>query len=96
MFNVDADFIVFAGDFNIDLHRCNTLSNFPSEFCERMLLSLCVNFMSTQLVTRTRSCNGIYLLIDHFAISSNLVSSDVCKRYYVCDDCIKEYKTTKR
>ena len=22
MFNVDADFIVIAGDFNIDLHRC--------------------------------------------------------------------------
>ena len=46
MLNVDADFIVIAGDFNIDLHRCNAHSKFLGEFCERIHLSLCVNFMS--------------------------------------------------
>ena len=87
MLNVDADFIVIAGDFNIDLRRCNAHSKFLGEFCERMHLSLCVNFMSHS-ISYTRSCNGIYSLIDHFFISSDMVSSDICKRYYVCDDCI--------
>ena len=90
MLNVDADFIVIAGDFNIDLHRCNAHSKFRGEFCERMHLSLCVNFMSHS-ISHTRSCNGIYSLIDHFAISSDMVSSDICKRYYVCDDCVVNY-----
>ena len=52
-----------------------------------MHLSLNVNFMSHS-ISHTRSCNGIYSLIDHFAISSDMVSSDICKRYYVCDDYI--------
>ena len=82
MFNVDADFIVIAGDFNIDLHRCNVHSNFLDEFCERMHLSLCVNFTSHS-ISHIRSRNGIYSLIDHFAISSDMKSSVVCKLYYV-------------
>ena len=87
MFNVDADFIVIAGDINKDLHRFNAHSKFLSEFYERMHLSLCVNFMSHS-ISHTRSCNGIYSLIDHFVFSSDIVSSDICKRYYFCDDCI--------
>ena len=40
----------------------------------------------SHLLSITR--NGIYSLIDHFAISSDMESSEVCKRYYACDDCI--------
>ena len=39
MFNVDADFIVIAGDYNIGLHKCNAHSNFLDESCLRMYLS---------------------------------------------------------
>ena len=67
--------------------RCNAHSNFLSKFCERMHMSSCINFMSHS-ISHVHSCNGIYSLIDHFAISSDVVSYDVCKHFYVCDDCI--------
>ena len=58
-FTVNADFIVIAGDFNIDSHRCNAHSHFLGEFCERAHLYFCVNFKSHS-ISHTRSCNGIY------------------------------------
>ena len=77
MFNVYADFRVIVRDFNIDLHRCKAHSNFLGEFCEHMHLSLCINLMSHS-ISHTRSCNGIYSLTDHFVISNEMVSSDIC------------------
>ena len=39
-------------------------------------------------INHTRSRDSIYSLFDHFTSRSDTVSSDVCKRYYVCDDYI--------
>ena len=76
--SINVDFIVIAGDLNVDLGRSNAHGRFLVDFLSRVDMYLCTSFVPYNF-SFTRSCNGSFSLIDHVAVSSALKT--YCSKY---------------
>ncbi len=56
IYSLTVDFIVFAGDLNMDLTRANAHCRFVAGCLVRVNMSICTNFLSHN-ITFTRKCN---------------------------------------